>query len=346
MKCNKFIVGKIENKDIIAYNVKSQNGFEFEILNLGGVITKIKIPDKDGNIENIVLAYENIEDYIKNPYYYGAIIGRTSGRICNGEIKIDDILYSLNKNYDIHQGHGGHIGFSHKIWDVFINEEKDTINLICKLKSFDGEENYPGNIDVIVSYKVFSDYKIEITYEAFTDKTTLVNMTNHSYFNLSGDVKRPITNQYLKIDSEEILELDKTCVPTGKIMNTKGTPFDFIKLKKIGKDIESDNSQIKIGNGYDHPFLLNKDKKIYMEDEESKRYMSITTNQKCVVVYSMNWEHSLHIYTGKNPPIRYGICFETQAPPIGRNMCFFNNSILNKNEKYKHVSTYEFGIKK
>ncbi|MGL5693497.1 MAG: aldose epimerase family protein, partial [Peptostreptococcaceae bacterium] len=334
MKCTKSTVGVLNEKDIIAYNVKCENGFEFELLNLGGAITKIKVPDKDGNVENIVLAYSNIEDYISNPYYYGGIIGRTSGRICNAEVMIEDKLYNLNKNYDMHQGHGGNVGFSHKIWDVEVKEEIDNVTLILKLKSYDGEENYPGNLDIKVSFKIYNNYEFEEIYEVFTDKTTLVNMTNHSYFNLSGDIKRPITDQCLQIDSKSILELDETCVPTGKILEVDNTSFDFRNAKCIGKDIKSDDEQINIGNGYDHAFLLDDDKKIYMYDEESRRTMSITTDQKCAVVYSMNWEHDLLLYTGSKPPIRYAICFETQAPPIGRNMCFLDESILNENEKY------------
>ncbi|MGL5327923.1 MAG: aldose epimerase family protein [Peptostreptococcaceae bacterium] len=345
MEYNEIVLSTIDNKDIIAYNIKGANGFEFELINLGGAITKIKTPDKDGNLENIVLGYKGINDYISNPYYYGAIIGRTSGRICKGNVVIENNNYDLNKNYGLHQGHGGNVGFSHRIWDVEVKEETDNITLILKLKSYDGEENYPGNLDAKVSFKIYEDFKIEEEYEAICDKTTLVNMTNHSYFNLSGNIKDSIENQYLEIDSNEILELDDTCVPTGEYINVENTPFDFRKLKKIGKDIDENHEQIKIGNGYDHAFLLDEDKSIYMYDEESKRCMSIITDQKSVVVYSMNWEHDLLTYTGSKPKVRHGICFETQAPPIGRNMCFLKDSVLNKGDIYVQKTVYEFGLK-
>ena len=232
MRCNQSIIGVLDNENIIAYNVKFENNFEVEIINLGGVITKIITPDKDNNFENIVLGYENINDYIENPYYYCAIIGRTSGRICEGHIKIEDKEYKLNKNYGLHQGHGGNFGFNHKIWDVQVKEKSDCVSLILSRKSPHLEENYPGNLDVEVTFNIYENYKIEEVYKCKSDKTTIVNMTNHSYFNLSGNIKRPVTDCYLKLDSDKILELDETCVPTGREINIDNTPFDFKKLKR------------------------------------------------------------------------------------------------------------------
>ena len=345
MKCKKTIVGSVYDKDIIAYNVKFDNGFEVEILNLGGAITKIITPDKDNKLENIVVAYENIDDYIENPHYYGSIIGRTSGRIYDGKIIIDNKDYELNLNYGLHQGHGGNIGFNKKIWDVEVEDNKDNIVLNLSTKSLDGEENYPGNLDVKVSIYIYEDYKMELLYRAKSDKTTLVNMTNHSYFNLSGNMKRPITDSYLKLDCDCFLELDETSVPTGKSIDVKDTPFDFRDIKLIGMDIDNnDDEQIKIGRGYDHTFMLNDDRKIYIEDKYCKRNMLITTNQEAVVIYTMNSKQRLSTYLGEAPEVRHGICFETQAPPIGRNMCFLEKSILNKDEEYIQKTAYKFGV--
>ncbi len=179
----------MNNSDIVAYNVKFENGFEVEVLNLGGVITKIITPDKDGNLENIVVAYEDIDDYIENPHYYGAIIGRTGGRICNGKVVIEGKEYQLNKNYGLHQGHGGDEGFNKKIWDVAVEETEEYVLLNLSRVSQDKEENYPGKLYAEVVYKIYKDFKLDIIYKADSDKTTLVNMTNHSYFNLSGNIK-------------------------------------------------------------------------------------------------------------------------------------------------------------
>lgn len=344
MKYTKAIVGKFDNKDVIAYNVKASSGFEVEILNLGGIITKIKTPDINNNLENIVLGYKNIESYYNNPSYFGAIVGRTSGRICDGKIIIEGKEYNLNKNYGLHQGHGGNIGLNSKIWDVDIIEGNDYIEIILSIKCYDREENYPGNLDVFVSFKIYEDYTIEETYKASSDKTTLVNITNHSYFNLSGNINRSITEQYIKLDSSYLVEIDDTCVPTGKVIDVTNTPFDFRSLKCIGDEIDANHEQIKIGCGYDHPFILGDNKQIYMEDKISKRNMTITTNQKTVVIYSMNFVDDEELYNGKKNQRRFGICFETQAPPIGRNMCFIEDSLLKKEDKYIQKTVYKFGL--
>lgn len=344
MRCNASVVGSLNNSDIISYNVKFENGFEVEVLNLGGVITKIITPDKDKNFENIVLAYKDMLDYIDNPHYYGAIIGRTSGRICEGKISIDNKEYVLNKNYGLHQGHGGNEGFNKKILDVLVEENQKSVILNLNTTSKDGEENYPGDLNINVTYEIFEDFRIEVTYRARSNKTTLVNMTNHSYFNLSGNIKRPVTDLYLKLDSDNYLELDNTSVPTGKILDVKETPFDFRNLKQVGKDIDENHEQIKIGKGYDHAFILNNDKKIYLEDKKTKRNMTIKTNQDAVVIYTMNSKQRVKTYLGTTPPIRHGICFETQAPPIGRNMCFLEKSLLKKNQEYVQRTIYSFGL--
>lgn len=344
MRYIKTVVGSIEGKDVVLHNVKASNGFQVEILNLGGIITKIITPDIDNKLENIVAGYKNIESYYNNPSYFGAIIGRTSGRICEGKLMIDGAEYNLNKNYGVHQGHGGYLGLSSKIWDVEVVENSDNIELILCSNCYDGEENYPGNLEVVVTFKIYKNYTMEQTYEAKSDKTTLVNMTNHSYFNLSGNLKRPVTEQYMKLDSSYLIEIDDTCVPTGKTLGVENTPFDFRNLKCIGDEIDSNHEQIKIGSGYDHPFLLGHNKSIYMEDKISKRNMTITTNQKSVVIYSMNFPDDEILYNDKRTQRRFGICFETQAPPIGRDMCFIEDSILKKEDIYLQKTVYKFDI--
>ncbi|WP_290060038.1 aldose epimerase family protein [Paraclostridium bifermentans] len=342
MKYSKKIVGKIDNEDIVAHNILYENGFEFEILNLGGIITKIITPDKDHNLENIVVGYNSIDSYKENHSYMGAIIGRTSGRINEGIIKVENKEYKLFKNYGKNQGHGGKNGFNKKIYEVESAKEGNNITLKLKAFSKDMEESYPGNLEIEVSFKLSENFHIKQIYKAYTDKTTLVNMTNHTYFNLSGNLKESITKQYMKVDSNYILELDEDCIPTGKYINVDKTPFDFRILKCIGKDIDDKkDKQIKIGCGYDHVFMFDKGY-IHLEDKVSKRAMDITTNQHCVVIYSMNFIDELTLYNNKLKQRRYGICFETQEPPIGHNMCFLENSILNKGSIYNQVTEYKF----
>lgn len=347
MKLEKKVIANYDNKDIVRYNIKFENNFEVEMLNLGAIFTKIITPDKDNNFENIIVGYKNIDSYFTNPSYMGATIGRTSGRIYNGDIVINDISYKLNLNYNPHNGHGGSIGFDKKIWDVDIEQKNSSIILKMSIVSKDSEENFPGNTNIKVEFEIFEDFKIVITYRATTDKTTLLNMTNHNYFNLSGNIKRPITTHDLKIKSKYILELDDTCAVTGKKLEVSNTAFDFNKLTNIGLRIDDNNSQIEIGSGYDHTYLFSENSnQIYMIDSISKRELIIDTNQNCVVVYSMNFTDDEILYNHKTNQRRYGICFETQKPPIGKNMCFLNESILNPDQGYYHKTSYKFSLRK
>jgi aldose 1-epimerase len=348
MKVFKKFVLKHREEDIYLYKIENNNGISVSILNYGGIVTEILTPDKNGMYENIVVGFKDIKDYIKNPSYFGSIIGRTAGRIYKGEFNLNKNTYNLAKNYTPNQGHGGNIGFDKKIWDANIIEYKDKVSLVLKTSSNHMEEGYPGNLDVEVIYTLDNDNNLNITYMAISDNDTLVNMTNHSYFNLSGNLKRPITNQYLKINSDCILEIDDTGVPTGKKLDVSNTPFDFRNIKCIGDGIDSEHNQIKLGYGYDHPFVLknNNQSEIYLKDSESKRYMEISTNQSCVVVYSMNFTNCEFLYNNDESKTRFGICFETQQPPIGYDQVFLENSILKKGKKYKQITNYKFGLLK
>ncbi|MFI3210698.1 MAG: aldose epimerase family protein [Peptostreptococcaceae bacterium] len=328
-------------ENVKSYNIVFDNGFEFEILNLGGIITKIITPDKNNNFENIVVGYKDYKSYLENPSYFGAIIGRTSGRICDGIINIDDETFDLSKNYNPHNGHGGTNGFNKKLFDVSVIKDSDKVTFKLETKSLHMEENFPGDLDVYVEFEVKKDFEITQTYYAKTNKKTLVNMTNHTYFNLSGNLKKPVTESSLTLKSDYLLEIDETCVPTGKKIETKNTPFDFLTPKKIGDDIDSENYQIKVGYGYDHTFLINNDDNQVIMTDESGRRLSITTDQKAVVIYSMNFTDDLILYNNKTNQRRFGICFETQAPPIGRDMCFIEDSIVS--DIYTQKTTYKIG---
>ncbi|MGL5749159.1 MAG: aldose epimerase family protein [Paraclostridium sp.] len=333
-------------KTIIQYTLKNDNGISVSILNYGGIITGVYTPDKTGLCENIVVGFKDIKDYISNPSYFGAIIGRTSGRIYNSKFQLNNEIYNLSNNYGTNQGHGGNIGFDKKIWDTKLIKDLNSVSLELTTTSYDMEEGYPGNIEVKVTYTLDNDNRLNIDYEGISDKDTLMNLTNHTYFNLSGDLKAPITSQYMKVNSDYILEIDETCSTTGNKISTHSTPFDFKSLHNIGERIDFDDNQINIGCGYDHPFLLNNNREsaIYIEDINSSRYMNIDTNQNCVVIYSMNFTNDEVLYTNKISERRYGICFETQKPPIGHNQAFLEDSILRKGEVYKQNTTYTFGI--
>ena len=353
MRCNQSIIGVLDNENIIAYNVKFENNFEVEIINLGGVITKIITPDKDNNFENIVLGYENINDYIENQYYYGAIIGRTSGRICEGHIKIEDKEYKLNKNYGLHQGHGGNFGFNHKIWDVQVKEKSDCVSLILSRKSPHLEENYPGNLDVEVTFNIYENYKIEEVYKCKSDKTTIVNMTNHSYFNLNGEGSGTAMDQYLTIHAKYYTPVaDSHSIPTGVYEEVAGTPMDFRTAKQIGQDIEAESDQLKFTGGYDHNYVTDNYAKgnrrliATAYSDKTGIAMDVTSDCPCVQFYAANFVENEHGKNGHTYNKRDAFCLETQVEPNAVNVEDFHSPILNAGEQYDSVTAYHFYIRK
>ncbi|MGL5352185.1 MAG: aldose epimerase family protein [Clostridium sp.] len=341
------IVGIYENKEVVEYNLKNSNGIEVSILNLGGIITRIITPDKDGNFENIVLSYKNKEDYFTNETYYGALIGRTAGRIGGGKAILNRKELNFDLNYNPNSGHGGKKGFDKKFWvaQEIMSESECILNL--KYTSVHGEEGYPGNVDVEVKYILNNENELKLSIKATTDEDTLFNMTNHSYFNLSGNCKRTVNSSQLMMNCDEYLEIDTTGAITGKAKNCENTAFDFRVKKEIGKDINNEDIQLKLGNGYDHPFIFNNKKgRIVLEEEESGRGLKVETNNPCVVIYTTNYPGNKQLTTGEIPKFRGGICLETQAPPIASNGMFTKESTLIKGNEYCKETKYKFYISK
>ena len=237
MELIKEVIGNYKNKEVIEYTMRNNNGIEVGVLNFGGIIRKIMTPDKNGNLENIVLAYKDIEDYFTNPSYYGALIGRTSGRIGGSKAILNDKEYEFYPNYNPNSGHGGKEGFDKKFWDVEEISSHNECGVELNYYSPDGEEGYPGNVSVKVIYTLNNDNEFKFLIKGNSDKDTLFNMTNHSYFNLSGNYKRDITKSELMINSDEYLEINNTGSVTGEVTKVENTPFDFTVKKEIGKDI-------------------------------------------------------------------------------------------------------------
>jgi len=330
------------NKEIVLITLTRK--ITLKLLNYGATIVEILVPDRNGNVENIVLTHYDINDYFNNKSYLGSTLGRTSGRISNGCFYLDGQLYSLNKNFYPHHGHGGLRGFSHRVWDYKVLESKNSLSVEFYYFSKDMEENYPGNLEVKVTYTLMDD-SLYIEYQASSDKKTICNLTNHSYFNLSGNHKRQIHEQYLKIESDYFIEIDKDMIPTGKLVEVKDTPMDFRSFKLIGKDIDKDYRQLRYAKGYDHPFILrDKGKQIQMYDKISGRMMTITTTYPCVVVYTYNYPKG-EILSNREKALKYhGITFETQYEPNGVNTEGFNTAVLNPKEKYYERTELRFSI--
>lgn len=347
MKLKRESIGKLGNEEIIKYSVDNEKGLKVSILNLGATITEIKTIDRNGEFGHIVLSYEDEKNYIENPSYYGATVGRTSGRIDKGRFTLNDNEYILNKNYGVNSGHGGNVGFNKKIWNVNAIETEEKITLEFSYLSKDLEEGYPGNLEIKVSYEITEDNKLIFKIQGVSDKDTLMNITNHCYFNLSGDYKEDILNHTLKMNCDRFLAIDENGGVTGEIIPVSNTEFDFIEEKKIGQDIEGSSKQMKLGYGYDHPFMFNENEKgnVELYDEKSGRYIKVTTEYPCVVVYSQNFIDGLVLKEGKETKKRNGICLEVQYPPIGYNESFKEFSILKAREIFNKETIYEFGVK-
>lgn len=323
--------------------LQTTKGAYVEILTLGGIIKSIYVPNREGVLENVVLEYTDINTYIENPGYINALIGRTAGRIHKGQVTIEDTIYQLNKNEGNNTLHGGYVGIDKKIWDVVaVNEEVSSVTLSCICA--DGEEGYPGTLTIRVTYTFTEEQALTIHYEAQADQDTIVNLTNHAYFNLSGNSKRLIEDHVLRIQADAICELDGESIPTGVLLPVKEhTYFDFNTAKRIGQDIDKEHAQLQQARGYDHPWVISGEGNVVeMYDEIAGRKMMMTTDQKVVVVYAMNYENPSCFTNGLENIRRYGICFETQNLPVGHNEVFKEGSILPKGKCYTQTTTYKF----
>lgn len=346
MKVLKVLVGSFNGREVESYNLRNSKGFGINVLNYGAIITDVIVPDKNGVFENVILKYDDINTYKENPSYYGALIGRTSGRIANGKVDLDGKELNFNKNYGRNQGHGGEVGFNKRFLDAKSGSSENEVYVEFSYLSPSWEEGYPGNLNIKVRYTVTENNEFKILYKAISDEDTLVNLTNHSYFNLSGNCKDDILSHYLYVDSDFLIELNETSAPSGEIISLEGTPFDFTNPKTIGRDIEDEDYQIEIGQGYDHPWVLNSgdDIKIRLYHKSSGRQMDVYTNQNSVVLYSLNYPDDYLLDCGKKAIRRGALAIETQAPPIGENSSFAKYSVLRKGEEYNKETIYKFSI--
>lgn len=333
------------NTDVFSYILKNKNGMEAEIIDYGGTITNIRVPDRYGRISDIVLGYDSLSDYVEADGYQGAIIGRVGNRIGNGRFSLDGREYSLYLNSGNNHLHGGKSGFNDKMWDVISAEDTDEPVLKLFLFSKDGEEGYPGALSVTVTYQLTNDNGLSIRYEAQTDKKTILNLTNHTYFNLGGYASGKIYDHVLWTDSDSYIKTDDALIPTGEILSVDSTPFDFRTPKKIGCDIG------KIG-GYD--VCLNftggetKEpvKRITVKENSCGRVMDVYTNQPCVQFYSANFlTDEKHPFKGgyKQEP-QTAFCLETQHMPDSINHKSFTDITLDVNEKYDYTTVYKFSV--
>jgi len=339
----------INNKQVNLYKLTNNNNTTVYVTNFGAKVVAIFTPDKNGDLEDIVLGYDTISEYQKGHPFYGATIGRYAGRIAKGKLPIENKIYQLAINNDTNHLHGGSNGFHNQVWEA--NTSTSSLGESIKLTYFskDGEENYPGNLNVTVTYTLSNDNELIIEYEATTDKTTVINLTHHSYFNLEGAGNPSILNHSLKINADEFLPLNKHQIPKGNYKNVSNTPFDFRTPTTIGERIHQKNKQLKRGFGYDHTWVLPKeDEKLVLAAVATapiaKRKMEVWTDQPGIVFYTGNFLDGETGKNGKTYPKRSAFCLETQHFSNSPNQKNFPSTLLKPNKKYTHKCIYKFSV--
>jgi len=333
-------------KEVEQYVCKNLNGYQFEVITYGALITAVRAPDKDGTVENITLSCTDIEGYEACTSYFGATTGRFCNRIAKGKFTLDGKEYTLATNNGENHLHGGKVGFDKKMWTAEQLMEKDSVGIRLKMTSEDGDEGYPGNLQVTVDYVLTNNNEFKVDFTATTDKATPVNLTNHNYWNLGGAGSGKILDHVLKLEADNYTPVDDSFIPTGEIATVEGTPFDFRKPTKIGDRHEKTEIDPK---GYDHDFVLNSKYgemalAATVSCEESGRKMEISTTQPCIQFYTGNFLNGQPGSGGFDQHTAF--CLETQHTPDAPNQSKFHSTILKPGETFRQTTVHKFSIMK
>ncbi|MFN8258955.1 MAG: aldose epimerase family protein [Bacteroidales bacterium] len=335
-------------KEVGLYTLKNKNGLVAQVTNYGAIIVSLYVPDKNGQFADIVQGYDTIHEYINgNGPYQGAICGRCANRIAKGKFHLEGKEYALAVNNGPNHLHGGIKGFDRVVWEV-LDSSPNKVEL--QYISVDGEEGYPGDVKVRVTYILTDDNELRLDYHATADKVTVFNLASHSYFNLAGEGSGDIYNQELMIDADFFTPVDETSIPTGEIRNVKGTPMDFTVAKPFGKSINDNDEQLKFGWGYDHNWVLrHRTGKLGLaaiaHDPKSGRVMEVYTTQPGVQLYTANWVKDEPGKGGKKYQRQWAFCLETQHFADAVNKSHFPSTILKPDQVYKHTCIHKFLIK-
>lgn len=338
----------VDEKDVKLFVLTNSNGVEACITNYGGRIVSLMVPDREGKLTDVELGHDSIANYLADDGNFGALIGRYGNRIGNGRFTLDGKEYTLPINNNGHCLHGGLKGYDKKVWDA----KQDGNRLELTLVDPDGTEGFPGTLNVKVVYTLTDDNAIDIEYSATTDKPTIVNLTNHSYFNLNGDLASSIHNHVLRVDADRITPADETLITDGSFMYVTGTPFDFRAPKPIGQDINADNEQLKIGNGYDHSFALNhpgdiSNVALSVMSPVTGIVMEVYTTEPAAQMYTGNFlDENLKGKFGVGYPARSAVAFETQHYPNTPNCPEYPSCELRPGETYYTRTIYKFKVEK
>ena len=337
------------------YTLKNAHGMELRVLDYGGIIVSLAVPDRTGRVDDVVLGFDRLEDYKRSSPYFGAIIGRFGNRIARGRFTLDGRTHMLATNDGPNHLHGGMKGFDKVVWKVSPFERQDSTGLVLRYTSPDGEEGYPGTLRTTVTYTLTDGNELIFDYEATSDRATPVNLTQHSYFNLAGDGRGDVLDHVLTLKAHSFTPVDSTLIPTGEIRSVAGTPFDFRAPTAIGARIGQDDEQLRYGGGYDHNFVLDKDRaeqrgaamlaaRIY--EPSSGRLMEVFTTEPGVQFYSGNFLDGM--LTGKRGTVyrrRSGFALETQHFPDSPNHPDFPSTILAPGREYRSRTLLWFGVR-
>ena len=339
-----------DGTNVELYTLSNSNGMRVKIMTYGGIVVSMEVPDAAGKTSDVVLGYDNLDDYVKNNPYFGCIVGRYGNRIGAGKFTLDGVEYKLAINNGPNHLHGGLKGFDKVVWKAEQLKDADQVGLKLAYTSKDMEEGYPGNLDILVTYTLTDKNELKIDYEATTDKATPVNLTNHSYFNLAGQGSGDILAHELMLNADRCTPVDEGLIPTGELLPVEGTVMDFTKPMAVGARIGSDYEQIKFGGGYDHNWVLNKEgdelslaAKVY--EPTSGRVMEVYTTEPAIQFYAGNFLDGT--ITGKEGKVykhRYAFCLETQHYPDSPNKPDFPSTIISPGEKYATTTIYKFSV--
>jgi aldose 1-epimerase len=332
------------------HTIANAKGMKLTLTALGGKIISLHVPDRKGVLGDVVLGYDSIDRYINGNPYFGALVGRYGNRIALGKFSLEGKNYQLRTNNGVNALHGGSMGFHNVLWNVKSTELDGNEALELSYQSPDMEEGYPGNLKVTVTYVITNENELVINYEATTDKTTIVNLTHHSFFNLAGAGNGDILDHLLQINADSFCPVDSTLVPLGELRRVSNTPFDFTKLLRLGEHIDDDDEQIKFGKGYDHNWVLNKKGNelslaAKVKEPISGRVMEVFTTEPGLQFYSGNFLNKDEIGKGgKVYDFRSAFCLEAQHFPDSPNQPSFPSTVLKPGDVYKQKTIYKFSV--
>ena len=338
--------GVIDGQPVALFTLTNASGANVGIIEYGGIVVSLNVPDRDGHLGDVVLGFDTLDAYVADTPYFGAITGRYANRIAGGKFEIDGMAYELPVNNGPNSLHGGIKGFDKVVWKGTPAESGDGVSF--SYVSQDGEEGYPGTLESTVTYTWTDSNELRIDYEASTDKPTVVNLTNHSYFNLKDGGASPILDHVLMINASQYTPVDATSIPLGDIASLDGSPLDFREPTAIGARIEEEDEQLGFGAGYDHNYVIDRDADglalaATVSEPETGRVMDVLTAEPGVQFYSGNFLDGHHIGKGEIAyERRSGLCLETQHYPDSPNQPDFPSTVLRPGEAYKTSTVYKF----